>query len=154
ERRLWLRPASPRFPSVEAVGLCGTGTAERARHVRAGGWYAVADAAVSQEYAGGGARRPPGGRHGARASGPPGGLRRQPGRQRGWRELDRRRAERPDDRRAAPDRTHGFTWRASAHVPHRPQRTADGGGAHHRREAFAVPHRGGRRTALRARLRY
>ena len=49
--RLRLRPAASGFPSVAALGLCLAGTAERARHVRAEQWRAVADAAIPQERA-------------------------------------------------------------------------------------------------------
>ena len=76
----------------------------------------------------------PGRRHGARASERPHGLCRQP------RQPMRRRREfagglydRPGDRRAEPDRAHRHARHPSAHLPHRSQRSADGGRAHHRR---------------------
>ena len=104
--RLRLRPAASGFPSVAALGLCVAGTAERARHVRAGEWRAVAHAAVSQERAGQPRRLAPGGRHGARASEWPHRLCRQPRRQCGRREFAGGLCDRPGDRRTAPDPAH------------------------------------------------
>ena len=72
----------------------------------------------------------------------------------GWREFAGGLYDRPGDRRAAPDRAHRHARHPSAHLPHRSQRAADGGCAHHGGGALAVPHRRGRRAALRARLRY
>ena len=91
--RLWLRPAASGFPSVEAVGLCVAGTAERARHVRACRMARCRRRRASARTRWGSAPvDAPGRRHRARASERPHGLCRQPRQQCGsarirWRSI-------------------------------------------------------------------